>query len=122
MRYVTYSIRTIAILTTIVALGIVCIPEWWTRRIIESGVPSDMCPVRLFEPYVREIANTSKVIEELSVDVRSNILVVTAQARNMDAAKREVQALIADENLFRAASRLQVSLAEIRQLRDEMSK
>ena len=53
---------------------------------------------------------------KLEIDHRANAIIVTAQARNIDAAAEEIQVLVRDPSPMLAASRLGMTVDEVRDL------
>ena len=84
---------------------------------IESFVAVPRVAAELYAPHADAIAAESDVIESLRTDKRTNCLVVTSQAQNVDAATEELRQLIQDENLISAASSMGLTLPEVRSLR-----
>ena len=97
-------------------LAIVAAQYGFARRTVRETVLVPQLDVNIYAKHVDEIANASEVITELQVDRRTNTIIVSAQARNLDAAIEELRDLIRDPAAVLAASSLDVSVGEAREL------
>lgn len=119
-RQFRYSIRNLLVLFVIVSVSIATVQFTWSRRSVSTLVPLSQMDVSLYEPYIDDIAKESDAIAVLQIDRRNNAMIVTAQARNIDTAKRDVERLVSDPSSVYAAASLGVTLGEARNSFDDL--
>lgn len=104
----------------IVSVLIATVQFAWSRRSVSTLIPLSQMDVSPYEPYIDAIVQDSDAIAVLQIDRRNNAMIVTAQARNIDTAKRDVERLVSDPSSVYAATSLGVTLGEARNSFDDL--
>jgi len=116
LRIPRFSLRAIFGLFVVVSLLIVAIQIAWPRRTVTTLLTVPTIDVQLYESHLDAIAKENTAITRLQIDRRTNAIIVSAQARNIDAAVKDIEKLIADPSPVFAASSLGVTLKEAEEL------
>ena len=105
------------------ALGGKWLHEAWLRREVQTLVTLPFASVNVFAPHIDMIVRDSPTIAALQVDSRSNSLILTAQYRNLEAARAELLWLTEHPAVLEAARVLGLPLPEAIELcaTDEVS-
>lgn len=99
-----------------IVLAIVLAQYVIAPRVAQTTVVVPEWDVSIFAPHIDELVAASEAIADLQIDRRTNSVIVTAEARNLDAAVDEVWNYAKDPSLILAASSLDVTVSEARNL------
>lgn len=118
VRVPRFTIRTLLGLIALTSLSIVAFQFAWPRRTVRTSVLSPLTDVSVFEPHLAQIKASSKTLGKLEVDHATNTIVIHAQARNIEAARNEIELLVENPSALLASASLGITLQEARNLVD----
>ena len=116
LRFPQFSIRAVLGLFVVVSLLIVAFQFAWPRRTVTVLLTVPTIDVQLYEPHLDSIVQGNTSIVKLRIDRRTNAIIVSAQARNIDAVVKDMEKLTVDPTPVFAASSLGVTLKEAQEL------
>jgi hypothetical protein len=116
--YLRFSLRSLLGLFVVVALLIVAGQYVWPLRTVSQSIVSQQIDVQILKPHLDAIAQDSQVIISWEIDIRSNSIIVKAQAKNMAAAVAEIQQIVSDPSSLVAATSWRLSWPEIQSFND----
>ena len=119
--WVQFSVRSLLWLFVVISLLIGGVQFAWPRRTVSKTVFAKHVYVEDIKPHIESIVKGDSSIKGLRIDPRFNSLTVIAQARNIEAATRHIELLIAEPHLMHAASSLDMTIHEVRELLAESS-
>ena len=104
-----FTIRSLLGLIAVVSLSIVAFQFAWPRRTLRTAVLSPLFDIRMLEPHLDHIAEQSQTIRKVQCDPATNSIIIQAQARHIEAARKEIESIIADPSTLRASDSLGIN-------------
>ncbi len=114
-----FTIRSLLGLVAVISLSITAFQFAWPRRTVQTSVLSPTFDIRILEPHLAQIAEQSQTIRKVQCDPATNSILIQAQSRHMEAAKRELETITADPNTFLTAASLGITMQDARDLMDD---
>ena len=110
-----FSIRSLLGMIAVVSLSIVAFQFAWPRRTLQTSVLSATFDISLLKPHLDHIAEQSQSIRNVQCDPATNSIIIQAQARHMEAARKEIESIIADPTTFLASTSFGIAMQEARE-------
>ncbi len=87
-QFTRFTIRSLLLLIAGISVSITAFQFAWPRRTVQTSVLSPTFDISLFEPHLDQIAEQSPVIKKVQCNPATNSIMIQAQARHIEAAKR----------------------------------